>query len=265
MVGGLLASAAPVGCGESATGPVATEFPDIPAADLSRVPEDTRALYAEDAAQLVLREITMEGAPAAASEVEFPVVMVEGVFNALLHVYNLRHQARDSVATLFRIHVFPATSTHEVVVEVNTRVGWVDAWLRGERLTGNAEIDDLVTRFDLHLTKVFSPAPAATFVVLFSERPLNTLALADRFLGIDGVEAAAPNQFAGAGNDIRIQVQATSVRLTYSVGFGDCPSGCISRHNWHFDVHSDGTTRYRGTSGDPLVELSLPATVRLVR
>jgi hypothetical protein len=41
------------------------------------------------------------------------------------------------------------------------------------------------------------------------------------------------------------------VRLDYSVGYGDCPAGCIGRRFYHFVVHADGTVEYRGASGTP--------------
>jgi hypothetical protein len=43
----------------------------------------------------------------------------------------------------------------------------------------------------------------------------------------------------------------SGVRLDYSVGYGDCPAGCIGRRFYHFVVHADGTVEYRGASGTP--------------
>ena len=54
----------------------------------------------------------------------------------------------------------------------------------------------------------------------------------------------------GDGNDIRAS-RADLILLDYSVGYGDCPAGCIGRRFYHFAVHEDGTVDYLGASGSP--------------
>jgi len=260
----LLFGLAAIGCSESYTGPDDPAFPLIAPASESSVPDEARALYAEDAAQLALRYVESLEAPAG-REPEMPVELVAGFYNALLHVYNERHQARDSVADMFRIHAFPSVSTHELLVEVDPRVDWTAPWLVGEPLTGRDEIDALVTRYDLTITKVFSPAPIHTYVVLYSEEPLDMPALGERFRPIDGIEEADANEFAGGGNDIEGTIEPGILRLAFSVGFGDCPAGCINRHYWFFEIDEDGTARFRGTNGDPIPTLATMEALPRVR
>ena len=40
--------------------------------------------------------------------------------------------------------------------------------------------------------------------------------------------------------------------ITVTIGWGDCPAGCISRHVWTFDVTGQGAVTMTGESGDPL-------------
>jgi hypothetical protein len=197
-----------VACADSSTGPSDQEFPHIPPASELVASDEVRARYAEDAAQLALREVNAKLAPAD-RDVELPTEIVDGFYNALLHVHGLRHAARDSVASQFRIHTFPGYS-----------------------------------------------APANTYVILYSSRPLDMRALGSRFLEIDGVEAADASHFAGSGNDIEATVEPGLLRLAYSVGFGDCPAGCIKRHYWFFEIDEQGSVRYRGTNGDPIPSLA---------
>ena len=35
-------------------------------------------------------------------------------------------------------------------------------------------------------------------------------------------------------------------------GWGDCPAGCINKHNWVFEVSAAGVVAPAGESGDPL-------------
>ena len=47
------------------------------------------------------------------------------------------------------------------------------------------------------------------------------------------------------------------VRIT--IGWGDCPAGCIDKHVWTYTVTPDGVASLVSESGDPLPEGSLPA------
>jgi hypothetical protein len=45
---------------------------------------------------------------------------------------------------------------------------------------------------------------------------------------------------------------ADGYTLTFEVGWGDCPAGCINHHSWTFSVSKDGavtTTAEQGTAG----------------
>lgn len=39
-------------------------------------------------------------------------------------------------------------------------------------------------------------------------------------------------------------------RIEITIGWGDCPSGCINRHVWTYDVSADGTVAPVSESGD---------------
>jgi len=40
--------------------------------------------------------------------------------------------------------------------------------------------------------------------------------------------------------------------IVVTLGWGDCPSGCISRHTWTFDVDADGTVDLTSETGEPV-------------
>ena len=82
------------------------------------------------------------------------------------------------------------------------------------------------------------------------------------FASDDGVVAAIDGSgekvvAAGDGNDIRA-LRGAPILLDYSVGYGDCPAGCIARRTYHFAVHADGTVEYLGASGSPPPNLPQP-------
>ncbi len=42
-------------------------------------------------------------------------------------------------------------------------------------------------------------------------------------------------------------------------GWGDCPSGCINKHEWTFAVSRDGAVELTGETGDPIPAGGVPA------
>jgi hypothetical protein len=40
--------------------------------------------------------------------------------------------------------------------------------------------------------------------------------------------------------------------IKVTMGWGDCPAGCINHHTWTFDVAEDGTLTTVGETGDPV-------------
>lgn len=45
-----------------------------------------------------------------------------------------------------------------------------------------------------------------------------------------------------------------TVRIT--IGWGDCPAGCIERHEWRYGVSAAGAVTLLGESGDPLPDIA---------
>lgn len=39
-------------------------------------------------------------------------------------------------------------------------------------------------------------------------------------------------------------------RIELTIGWGDCPAGCINRHVWTYDVAADGTLKLVSETGD---------------
>lgn len=226
-----------------------TYGPVIVTADDSVVPEQLRSAYRTDAARLALRGLIERSNPTL-HEIELPSEEVERFYDALIRVYNFRHPARDAVVETHTIHTFPNPSVHRLNL-VLTPPTWAKAWRLGERLTGDPTVDSLVVRHDLEVEYYYDGASFGHLVTLFSPKTINIAALAERFALIDGVRWASSQEIIGDGNDIAAEGD-TGLDLRYSVGYGDCPSGCIHRHWWRFRVGGDGTVEYLGSGGDPL-------------
>jgi hypothetical protein len=246
----LLAAAAAAlvlgGCAELFAPGDGAHVPNLPPAAVQLTPAQQLVLE-EDAVRLALRHLAATNTPAL-QEVEPPAALVGSLFNALAAVHGLTHPARDTVVNVYRIRTFPNPPVWEIMVRVEPGAPWTAAWRGKQALTGYAPVDELVNRWDLTIREYYYWS-IGEVAVLRAGRPLNMQALAARFAALNGVVWAEPNGFGGDGNDIRARVQDGGWRLDYSVGYGDCPAGCTSRHTWSFHVGSGGAVSYLGSAG----------------
>jgi len=185
------------------------------------------------------------------SEVPIPQDAFPQCYNALVLVYNATAlPARDTVVDVYHIHTFPSPTTRSLMLELRASDAWVQALARREIPTGDPTVDTLLARYALSVGSVFTLSNGDVFLTLGSAGPLNVKALGTLFVGIAGVKSAEPDGAIGDGADIVGSLKA-AVLLDYSVGYGDCPAGCIARRFYHFAVHDDGTVEYLGASGSP--------------
>jgi hypothetical protein len=233
------------GCGEP-LGPgdgfprVADSAAGLPAGAL-------RLAYEEDAVRLAVRHLIDTGAPQR-HDVIPPAALVASLYNALVHVHAFAHPARDTVVDVYRIHSFPHPQTRQLMVRVDPAHAWTNAWRVRNAYTGNPAVDTLVSEFELSVHQ-FHQWSIGDVAVLRSARPLHAAALAARFESIAGVVWAEQDGAIGDGNDIRAQRLGHGWRLDFSVGYGDCPAGCINRRTWSFSVSATGAVGYLGASG----------------
>lgn len=212
-------------------------------------PDDsTAALYERDAGVLALRHVDDVGGDAA-TRVELPATLLASFEAALRAVHELDHPARDSVVEIYPIHAFPTMNPFEIYVGLEPGAPWAGAWQEGHQRTGEPAVDTLVERYGLVVERTHSVGITPLFI-LRSEEPLNTPALAARFEAVEGVRYAGTNGYGGDGADMRARPAPDGGWwLEYSVGWGDCPAGCIERHVWTFRVTAGGSASYEGSSG----------------
>jgi len=86
---------------------------------------------------------------------------------------------------------------------------------------------------------VAGPADAAALVIATDPRFEGAIALSPDIIGASKWwEATA--------------VADGGYHVTITIGWGDCPSGCIDEHVWDFEVSADGQVTLLGESGDPI-------------
>jgi hypothetical protein len=94
-----------------------------------------------------------------------------------------------------------------------------------------------------------TPSPTPGEGSLTREQAIAKVLASDpRFVGIGPVD---PNLI-GQSAWYEVSPAAVGWRVTVTIGWGDCPAGCINRHAWVFDVDGRGSVTLIEEFGDPL-------------
>jgi hypothetical protein len=141
----------------------------------------------------------------------------------------------------------------DLLVAVSNNASWLANWKSGNPQTGEAGLDSLLHEFDFDAVReeLLTAADRTWFRVTFGQ-PLSMDRLAAQLrTASPNIPAVQPNAFAGDGDNIVASSSSVGRVLTFSKGWGDCPSGCIHRHSWEVTIAPSGALSVR-EFGDPL-------------
>jgi hypothetical protein len=234
-----------------------TSFGQIVPSDCNT--QDTvKKLYKRDAIYLSCQEISRQGY----DSILFPDSMVEKKLRALLAVYNVQGiPEADTVAHRIKIHAYHATEQDEILLYAKKDLFWMQNLKKGQLPCGNTALDSILAHYGIQ-KYTYDSISVFSFhsVVFYPPVPLNTLALAKVIDQLPDLEALSYYIF-GDGNRLQDSVFDDHIELTYSYGWGDCPSGCGYRRFWKFKVYNDCSVEFVGSSGKTLPTLSVPVTL----
>lgn len=233
---------------EKNSSPIGEIPSEISSSDDSNIPDSIRSLYRTDAARLALRHVFQNKLPDTAS-VNIPEHLIESFYSGLIHIYNCKKiQSIETITKIWSVHTYPYISLYLLVIGIDTSYSWTKQWENGFTITGNDTIDSLLIEYELELGRhsIYQTA------ILKANKPLNMKALGKMFERISGIRYAEPDGFVGSGNDIEANLESSCIRYIFSIGWGDCLSGCIHRHFWEYTVSSVGEVKYFGSYGDKI-------------
>lgn len=147
----------------------------------------------------------------------------------------------------YHIHSLCPVQLHESTLTADTLHLNFISWAR-KGYSGNKKLDDLIKLFGLKIDSLQKEQ-----FILVSEIGINQAMLSAELEKLPFISKAKPNYCAGDGSQIEIIEFTTDfIRLIYSHGWGDCPSGCINRHYWDIGVFGSGTIKILQEYGKPL-------------
>jgi hypothetical protein len=207
------------------------------------------AFYTWDVRNLTLRRMWELNSPDTAL-VSIPLQWQDTVMGGLAAVSNaFVLPERDSVFNLYCVHDLASSGifiTKEIMVFVDTSYSWTDAWQNLVTLTGDPQIDAIVTKYDLEVID-FSNFSFGNMALLATDSLWNVYALIDSLEMIAGVEYGEPNQLIGAAGRIIYSKEGNERYYTFWFQWNDCFDGCDNGHAWKFKVYEDCTVEFLGT------------------
>jgi hypothetical protein len=217
-----------------------------PSAD-KELPEALAEAYREDAARLAVRELRTTNQTGERGA-EIPQDRIDYYYGLLSKVYWLTVKS-DTIPDLSGIHTLKTPSLRQVLVILEKDSPFKENWSKGITLTSNLYLNQLIAKHKLVIKNYRETGIGPT---LDFESPyfLNMPELAFLIKNFETIRSAEAEGMAGDGNDITFGSDSkNALALKYSIGAGDCPSGCIQRKTWIFYILPDGSISYMGTRG----------------
>lgn len=210
----------------------------------------------QDAEILALREIVPFITNPYYDSIDIPVTYSQPILSDLMAVRNATGIPEvDTVNSLLHIHTFPAPEIHEIILSADTSILWVYNLYHEIFPTGNNMADSIITLYDIYVPYQWSFPGYGTWIIIRSPQMINALAMSNYFATQPGIIESSTGGVIGDGSDIVFTHYTEFDKLTYSYGWGDCPSGCIARRYWDFYVYSDCGVEFMSSYGDALTGL----------
>ena len=101
-----------------------------------------------------------------------------------------------------------------------------------------------------------TPTPIGEPIATIDEAARLVIASDPRFAGVTKLD---PNLIGASAWWEGQRLEMGDYELTITIGWGDCPAGCINKHQWLFRVTPDAVITLVSETGDPLPAGTLPA------
>jgi len=227
-------------------------------------PDSIIKMYKTDADQMAIRRVYRTSSSFMDS-VNIPKTWSDTILRALIAVYNATSlPARDTVITMANIHALHTPFfLNFFYLSADSNSTWMQQLRVGNLITGNDTIDQLISKYHLsmnHYSTHFNLYAYHT-VTFYSDSNYNASVLASYFLPVHKVYYSETSG-GGDGNNISDSIYSNYVELNYSLGWGDCPSGCTARRTWKFHVYDDCSVEYMGSFGQYPIPSNLISTIR---
>ena len=231
-------------------------------------PDSVKEKYVNDADRMALRYIYRHNLPDT-SKPEIPKQYSHPFLDALIAVYNANGLAEsDTVTKIHKLHTFPGYdfyhNQHSYLLDKfrissDTVTPWMQKLQNHILTTGHPLIDSLITTYGLTIDDLNSMF-GNKMVRFQTDTNYNIPYIIKDLDTISGMDFASTISYMMETNNIYVtdySPASSVIRLLYSHGWGDCPSGCMYRRYWEFKVYLDEcSVKFVTSYGDDITSMT---------
>lgn len=219
------------------------EDPNIGYEDIN-VEDYIRANYSEDAKQLYFHEVINNSNHPDYNEPELDEAEIEKILKLIQAVYNSDSQERDLLFNDYQIHARYCYAFNSTSLRVDTQRPEIQKLANGEFVTGEPSLDEILSTYQFDSVRLSYSYPDFPWLTIYTDKDYNMIPISEELQNLESVEIAEFNHgCVGGGNSISLSRSNDVAILTFSVGSGDCPAGCIYYKYWEFVV-SNGVASF---------------------
>jgi len=193
--------------------------------------------YSKDAKSLYLKEIISDSSHANFNEPILDTTEITNILKIIQAVYNSKSLQRDTIFNVYKIHGYYCYSFKSITLKVKPDLPEIKNLAIGIIPTGNTDLDNILTKFRFDSVKTSYSYPSFPWLTIYTNNEYNMIPLEKEFSKLPQVDFAEFNKgCVGDGNNISLIRKNNSATITFSIGSGDCPAGCIYHKYWEFKV-----------------------------
>ncbi|UCS92336.1 hypothetical protein KZP23_16735 [Echinicola marina] len=195
--------------------------------------------YYDDAVQLYLEEIYTNEGHFNYNKHELQESEIQKILKIIQAVYNLDVPERDTVFNIHGIHGYYCNSYNSLTIKVDPSLPEMEKLSNDVIPTGNSTLDELLEKYDYDSTRTSYSYPDFPWMTIFFKGTYNMLPIGNEFEQLDGIlDVSGFRGCVGDGNTIEVFRGRSSAKIVFSIGWGDCPAGCIHYRYWEFEVRN---------------------------
>jgi len=195
--------------------------------------------YNLDARELYYREVYNDSTHFNYNNYLLDTTEINKIFKLIDAIFKLKIPERDSVFIKHKIHSRFCVSYQTLNLKVKTNLPEIQNLVNNVIPTGNENLDYLLKKYNFDSVRTIFNYPEFPWLTIYTPSVYNMLPIQKEFRKLPFVAYAEMNMWCFDGNNITLKRDKESATITFSIGSGDCPAGCIHHKYWEFRVKSD--------------------------
>ena len=202
--------------------------------------------YTDDAKQLYMHEIFNDTSHPNYNETAIDETEVNKISQIIQAVYNLNIPETDTIFNQNNIHTYLCYSFNGLSLKVNTVTEEIINLVEGNIPTGSSDLDDILSNYNFNNVDTAFSYPSFPWLTINFNGEYNMIPINIELATIPSIILAEMSSLCiGDGNNITLVRNNNNATITFSIGSGDCPAGCIYHKYWEFEVVNNTATFIR--------------------